>query len=176
MQSVNEMDLKREELLTQLYLEAFPLTASFVKKMGGQLEDAREIFQEAIIIYYEQVLSAQKKTATSHQAYLLGISRHLWYKSSRLQSKLQPLEGIDMADTPQETVSAGRILHFLEQAGKRCMDMLTAFYYDKLGLNEIAGRFGFSGTRSATVQKYKCLEKVREAVKEKNLSYADFTE
>jgi hypothetical protein len=41
---------------------------------------------------------------------------------------------------------------------------------------DIAGRFGFSGERSATVQKFKCLEKVRDTIKSKSLSYEDFVE
>ncbi len=54
------------------------------------------------------------------------------------------------------------------------MDMLQAFYYDKLNMREIAERFNLSGERSATVQKHKCLEKVREKVKEKSMTYEDF--
>jgi len=54
------------------------------------------------------------------------------------------------------------------------MDLLRSFYYDELPLNDIAETYGFSGIRSATVQKYKCLEKVRETVKEKALTYEDF--
>ena len=63
---------------------------------------------------------------------------------------------------------------FLQTAGKKCMDLLRSFYYDHLPLQDAATLFGFSGVRSATVQKYKCLEKVRETVKEKALTYEDF--
>jgi hypothetical protein len=41
---------------------------------------------------------------------------------------------------------------------------------------KVAQLFGFSGERSATVQKYKCIEKVRETVKQKALTYEDFLE
>jgi hypothetical protein len=43
-----------------------------------------------------------------------------------------------------------------------------------LPLNEIADAYGYSGVRSATVQKFKCLEKVRETIKQKALTYDDF--
>ncbi|WP_282636750.1 hypothetical protein [Sphingobacterium thalpophilum] len=56
------------------------------------------------------------------------------------------------------------------------MSLLKSFYYDQMSLQEIADDFGFSGIRSATVQKYKCLEKIRETVKEKALLYEDFLE
>ena len=51
-----------------------------------------------------------------------------------------------------------------------------AFYYDALPVVDVASLFGYSGTHSATVAKYKCLEKVRETVKQKSLNYADFIE
>ena len=56
------------------------------------------------------------------------------------------------------------------------MDILKAFYYDNLPVNKIATLFGYSGVRSATVQKFKCMEKVRETIKEKSLAYEDFIE
>jgi len=55
------------------------------------------------------------------------------------------------------------------------MRLLNAFYYEKLNMDEIAIRFGFSGKRSATVQKFKCLGKVRQVVRRKSLQYEDFT-
>jgi hypothetical protein len=67
-------------------------------------------------------------------------------------------------------------MHYLETAGQKCMELLKAFYYDNLPVISIAGLFGYSGERSATVQKYKCMEKVRETIKEKHLQYEDFVE
>lgn len=82
----------------------------------------------------------------------------------------------DFADEETETPSSGKVLRYLETAGQKCMDMLKAFYYDKLSVKDIATLFGYSGERSATVQKYKCLEKVRDTVKQKALTYEDFLE
>jgi hypothetical protein len=56
------------------------------------------------------------------------------------------------------------------------MQLLSAFYYEKLDMETLAEQFGFSGPRSATVQKFKCLEKVKETVKEKSLRYEDIIE
>jgi len=72
--------------------------------------------------------------------------------------------------------SGGKLMHYLETAGQKCMEMLKAFYYDNLPVKTIAGLFGFSGERSATVQKYKCMEKVRETIKQRSLTYEDFLE
>ena len=64
------------------------------------------------------------------------------------------------------------VLASLERTGKKCLRLLKAFYYDHLSMDDIAARFGFNGRRSATVQKYKCLEKVRENLKTRE-AYAE---
>jgi len=111
---------------------------------------------------------------TNEKAYLLGIAKHLWLKQHRDNSKLTPLSDLDLEVEESTQASDKKVLNFLQTAGKKCMDLLRSFYYDGLQLADAAELFGFSGVRSATVQKYKCLEKVRETVKQKALTYEDF--
>lgn len=177
MNDAKEQD-RLEELITRLYLNVFPAVAAFVSKMGGTYEQARDVFQESIVAYYEKVITPGKEIETSEKAYLMGIARHIWYREHRKSELSRPLKELDadIADLARPEPSAIKLMTFLEVAGERCMQMLKAFYYDKLSLENIANRFGFSSTRSATVQKYKCIEKVRDQVKERKLNYADFTE
>lgn len=108
--------------------------------------------------------------------YLIGTARNLWLKRYYQTSQHLPLDNLEISLTDEESPSHGRLLRFLETAGRKCMNLLKSFYYDRLSLQEIADEFGYSGTRSATVQKYKCLEKVRESIREKSLVYDDFME
>jgi hypothetical protein len=107
---------------------------------------------------------------------LLGIAKHLWLKKFRDGRYTLPLDDfdIDTAEESEPLPSTDKLLHYLETAGKKCMDLLSAFYYEKLPMKHIAGLFGYAGERSVTVQKYKCLEKVRETVKQNALTYEDF--
>ena len=165
---------EREKLFISLYKSTFPAVARYVSKMGGSFDEAKDIFQDALVIYYEKAASGSLSHQTNEKAYLMGISKHLWLKKYSADSKLVPIDGFDEENTEEAKVADNRILCFLQTAGKKCMDLLRSFYYDQLPLNEVAEQFGFSGVRSATVQKYKCLEKVRETVKEKSLTYEDF--
>lgn len=166
----------REEFFTRLYTNAFPPVAKYISRRGGSFDEAKDIFHDALIIYYEKAVS-NTNTGTNETAYLIGIAKHLWLKKFREGSYDISLDGIDIAGMEDdEAPSAQRIIHFLEKAGNKCMELLKSFYYDQLPLTEIAQTFGFSGVRSATVQKYKCLEKVREIIKQKALQYEDFME
>ncbi|MDF9799631.1 DNA-directed RNA polymerase specialized sigma24 family protein [Catalinimonas alkaloidigena] len=169
----------REQLFLALYQKAFPLVAQYISKRGGAFEEAKDVFQDALVIYYEKVLTAQDTHVQHEQVYILGIAKHLWLKKFRKEQPSTTLDHTDadiMVEEAAEQPSSTKLLRFLESSGRKCMDMLRAFYYDKLPLADIAQRFGYSGIRSATVQKYKCIEKVRDTVKEKSLRYEDFLE
>lgn len=171
---------EREILFTGLYKKAFPAVAKYVNKMGGNFDEAKDIFQDALLIYYEKIVKAPVSLQGSEQAYLLGIAKHLWSRRFSRQILNKSLdEVIDQVDFPDDDhlqPAAERLMHYLETAGQKCMEMLKAFYYDDLPVSTIAQLFGFSGTRSATVQKYKCMEKVRETIKERSLAYEDFVD
>ncbi|WP_426671029.1 RNA polymerase sigma factor [Mucilaginibacter sp. McL0603] len=165
---------EREKLFISLYKSTFPAVAKYTSKMGGSFDEAKDIFQDALVIYYEKAVARSLSVQTNEKAYLMGIAKHLWLKKHHANSKQVPLEGFDVESEAEAQPSGNKILSFLQTAGKKCMELLRSFYYDGVPLTEVAESFGFSGVRSATVQKYKCLEKVRETVKEKSLTYEDF--
>ncbi|GJM35629.1 MAG: hypothetical protein DHS20C18_46300 [Saprospiraceae bacterium] len=166
----------REKLFTDLYLEAFPLTANYISRMGGTLEEAKDIFQDALVVYYEKVVAGKIVLEKDEKAYLLGIAKYLWIRKYQT-AKDQFFLGDDFpesADQPIPGPSSEKLLRFLEVAGQKCLELLKSFYYDHKPMKEITRILGYSSTRSTTVQKYKCLEKVRNEIKEKSMSYEDF--
>ncbi|WP_394772471.1 RNA polymerase sigma factor [Mucilaginibacter sp.] len=165
----------REQLFIALYKSAFPSVARYISKMGGSFDEAKDVFQDALVIYYEKAAVGTFSIKTNEKAYLLGISKHLWLRKFKDNVLHSPIDGIDLAAVAdEEDYSENKLMHYLATAGKKCMDLLRSFYYDRVPLGDAATLFGFSGVRSATVQKYKCLEKVRETIKQKSLTYEDF--
>ncbi|SFS92270.1 RNA polymerase sigma factor [Mucilaginibacter polytrichastri] len=168
----------REQVFITLYQKAFPAVAGYISKMGGCFEEAKDIFQDALVIYYEKAASGQIAIQTNEKAYLLGISKNLWLQKYRTDKHNVPIDGFctNAVDETETLPATEKLIHYLETAGQKCMEILKAFYYDNLPVNQLAELFGYTSTRSATVQKYKCLEKVRDAVKQKSLTYEDFLE
>jgi DNA-directed RNA polymerase specialized sigma24 family protein len=164
----------REKLFMALYKSVFPAVARYVSKMGGTFDEAKDIFQDALVAWYEKAASDGFVLQSDENAYIFGISKNLWLKKHKHNSQYVSLDGFDAEGEESVALSDSKILNFLQTTGKKCMDLLRSFYYDELPLSDIAETFGFSGVRSATAQKYKCLEKVRETVKEKALTYEDF--
>jgi DNA-directed RNA polymerase specialized sigma24 family protein len=168
-----------EKDITAFYEQTFPLVARFVSKMGGSFADARDIFHDALVIFFEKQVNGTLARTLSAEAYVLGIAKHLWLRKFR-QDKSRVAFGpgeAAIAIPPEDFGEAdNRLLALLERAGRKCLELLQAFYYQKQGLADIAQAFGYQTVRSATVQKYKCLEKVRTQVKQKAISYEDLAD
>lgn len=165
------MSTRREDPVVGLYRESFPDFARMVRRMGGTLDQAKDSFHDALVIYLEKQRLGKLALHSTPKAYLLGTARICWLHTLNKRSVVPfpaglepPEEGLD----PEEAAVADRengLLESVLRSGEKCMELLKAFYYDHCSMQDIAGRFGFNGRRSATVQKYKCLEKVREQIK-----------
>lgn len=164
----------REAIITDWYVEVFPLVAAYIQKNGGNLEEAKEIFQEAIVLYYEKLTFTDFSPEKTDKAYLLGITKNKWLKHCSEPICHESLNKVDVAEEIEEKPITHKLLYYLKHTGEKCLDILQAFYFEKLTMTQLADRFGYTSERSATVQKYKCLEKVRDQIKRKSLSYEDF--
>ncbi|MHA4812509.1 RNA polymerase sigma factor [Flavitalea flava] len=156
-----------EDPIISLYRNGFPDFARMIRRMGGNLEEAKDAFHDALLIYMEKERVGKLRLHSTPKAYLLGTAKICWLHARGMGAMLALPEGFEAAE-PEDTDTEGReksLMESLVRSGKKCMELLKAFYYDNCSMQDIAARFGFNGRRSATVQKYKCLEKVREEIK-----------
>jgi DNA-directed RNA polymerase specialized sigma24 family protein len=160
-----------EDPIIQLYRDSFPDVARMIRRKGGTLEEAKDAFHDALLIYMEKEKAGRLQLHSSPKAYLLGTARICWLRARGATVALP--EAFDAAEPEDMDIEEREqsLRASLVSSGKKCLELLKAFYYDHCSMQDIAARFGFNGTRSATVQKYKCLEKVRKEIKT-NKAYA----
>ena len=159
------MTIPNEDPIITLYRESFPHFARMIQRMGGDLEQAKDAFHDALLIYLEKEKAGKLNIQSSPKAYLTGTAKICWLRSHRGDTPLPEDFDASEAEEPNPEEQERTLLETLKKSGKKCMELLKAFYYDHHSMQEIAEKFGFKGRRSATVQKYKCLEKVREEIK-----------
>src|SRR5690349_16042463 len=129
---------QREENFEYLYEEVFPVVADIVSKQGGSFQDAKDIFQDALIIFYEKSVDGELEIKLSNEAYIVGIAKHLWIKKFKSRYGLLSLDALEKEITlPRDyfepvTTKTNRLLRLLEVAGKKCIELLRSVYYDKL--------------------------------------------
>jgi RNA polymerase sigma factor (sigma-70 family) len=175
-----EPAMTHELQFAELYEKCFPCVARFVGQRKGSFEDAKDIFHDALIIYHEKCQQARFTVDTAPEAYVLGIARHLWSrKFADDRRKVTADDRINDLSTPEDyfpTLNENRLLSLLERSGEKCLTLLRSFYFEKSSIQELKQRFGFRSEHSASVQKYKCIEKIRETIKQRSITYEDFFE
>jgi DNA-directed RNA polymerase specialized sigma24 family protein len=168
----------RERFFEELYENAFPPFARFAGKMGASFQDAKDVFQDAIVIYYEKRQSPDFSLRSTPEAYVLGIARNLWWKKfnqNRLNLSTEDLcEDFSVPEDYFPDRKELSLLTFLERSGRKCLDLLHRFYFEKASLKNIAANLGYRTEHSAAVQKYKCIGKLRDVIKERSIHYEDF--
>ncbi|MGF6929709.1 DNA-directed RNA polymerase specialized sigma24 family protein [Chitinophaga sp. W2I13] len=165
------MRTHEDQWLEEIYRNTLPRVAGMIYRMGGHLEMAKDIFQDAVIIYLEKQQQNKLPAGVPAEAYITGIARILAVRKLKQSGPHIPLDDIEgdigvPADYYAPPPVAKPVLEYVKAAGKKCLQLLHAFYYDHLSIPEITAGFNFKTEHSASVQKYKCLEKIRKQIKQ----------
>lgn len=167
-----------QQFFEDLYERAFPAFARAAARMRPSMEDARDVFHDALIIYYEKSRTPGFEIRVSPEAYVVGIAKHLLvrkFKADRHKVSFSDVEStICIPSDFYPAVNETGLLRFLEKSGKKCLELLRRFYYEKDSMKLLADSLGFSSEHSASVQKHKCIGKLRQVIKSKTMHYEDF--
>ena len=162
---------RAEQAFTQLYRQ-LPDVMTLVRTHGGSRTEARDLFQDALVIIHEKAQDAGFLFTGSLAAYLYGICRNLWLTELRAKGKAEKHIAALTSDVTssavetQPTSENEPLTQLAERAfaalGEKCRELLTRFYLNNEPLAAIAQAFGYAGEGAAKTRKYKCLEQVRE--------------
>jgi len=64
--------IETENAFEALYERAFPLVAKFVSNMNGSFQDAKDIFHDALIIFYEKQVANAITIQVADDIYILA--------------------------------------------------------------------------------------------------------
>jgi len=154
-----------------IYKDNYGMVQAMIISNNGSSDDARDIFQETMIVVYEKAKSGTFELNSLLKTYIYSVSRRLWLK--RLQQNQRYAGRVEnMAETvPVEEElerHEQRNTQFLamEQSmmslGEPCKSLLEAYYLQKRNMTEIAGSFGYTNADNAKNQKYKCLNRLKK--------------
>ena len=164
---------KQNKAFLKLY-KNYPQVEKLILSKGGSKDDAKDIFQEALIIFYEKVTNTEFKLTSAIGTYLYSVSRFLW-KDELIKRKGKSAVSLDFEFTSEEEAEFQvaiekeakfkQIESVLSDIGEKCFQLLKLFYYDGLKMAAIAAKVGLKSEKIAKNQKYKCLERAKLKVK-----------
>jgi RNA polymerase sigma factor (sigma-70 family) len=159
-----------EEALSSLYKVYYPMILNFIMNNNGTEQEAKDIYQEAVIIFYEKiregiVLSCKIKT------FIYSVCRNQWLKrlheKSRYAARIDDVEEFihveeDVLQGEEKEHDFKKMAESLQSLGEPCKTIIEDFYIKELSMEEIADKFGYTNSDNAKNQKYKCLQRLKK--------------
>ena len=157
--------------IESIYKDNYNMIQAFILNNNGSYDDARDIFQEAMITLYEKAKSESFVLTCQIKTYIYSVCRRLWLKRLQQMGKY-----ISSGENLEETVPVEEDLEIHEKRnaefaimeramgslGEPCKSLLDAYYIQKKGMTEIASEFGYTNADNAKNQKYKCLMRLKK--------------
>ncbi len=157
--------------VASIYKENYAVIQSFILANNGSVDDARDIFQESMVVLYEKALDPSFSLNCQIRTYVYSVCRRLWLKRLQ-QRKKYPIqidsleEIVPVEDALEDHEQRNNDFLMMEQAisriGEPCKGLLDAYYVHRKSMQEIASDFGYTNAENAKTQKYKCLVRLKK--------------
>lgn len=153
-----------KKILEKIYQEYLSKITTMVKRNNGSADEAKDIFQEAIIIIFRRAKESDFELTQSFYSYLYAVSRFLWLR--QLKKKHRQEVPLDMAPPPKDTQDIMKEIEErerkvlfqekLEELGEECRKVLQQFFQG-IPLKQIAAKLNYTESYIKK-KKYNCKE------------------
>ncbi len=154
-----------------IYKENFNMVQAFILNNNGSYDDARDIFQEAMIALYEKTQSKSFVLTCKINTYVYSVCRRLWLKRlqqlGRYSNQIDNIEATipvedDIEIHEKRNAEFAIMDRALNSLGEPCKSLLQGYYIKKLDMQALAKEFGYTNADNAKNQKYKCLMRLKK--------------
>jgi RNA polymerase sigma factor (sigma-70 family) len=167
---------RKVDILEFLYNEYFPKVSRLVMTNGGSEHDARDIFQEALIIVFNRLQKNKLVIKSSFHNFFIILCKFMWFRQNN-NNNYSAAEGKEgeffqeddalatLNDNPGENLIkeqlAGRYEKIYQRhyrkLGGDCKRVLKMFFRKK-SFREIASIMGYANEDYARRKKYLCMQ------------------
>jgi len=158
-----------DKVLNWLYDNYFQSVRNHVLNNSGSDDDVSDVFQDAIIVLFNQITEDKLRLTSDLKGYFFGIARNVWNSQLRKKQKTIELE-FDLPDEEetedQSDPTLERIISRVFQLLKPDQQMVLNLFSDGLSYEEIAVKLNLKNEVYARRKKYLCKEALLELVKE----------
>ncbi|MBM1105702.1 sigma-70 family RNA polymerase sigma factor [Aurantibacter crassamenti] len=175
-------DLRKgsDSVLKKVYEENREKFLNFAKRYNLTEEENIDVYQDAYVIFYDNVMSGKVESFTSSiSTYLFGIGKYLIFDQMRKNKKTvgnnfdlsRVGESDELVSTfeiekPGLTTEQQLLRKYFETLGKKCQELLTLFYYRGLTIQEIMETGGYNSENVVKSQKSRCMKTLKERITE----------
>ncbi len=163
-----------ERALVDLYHNNIAMVRKYVLDNSGRPEDAEDMLQDALVVLWENVCHKNFDLTSKISTYVYSVVRNKWLReiNKRKLGKVTELNDTFADDEPIDALKSvirseefSVILRSIERLGPTCRKVLTMFYLEERGMEDIARALNFSNTDVAKAKKWQCKKELEALVK-----------
>jgi len=165
---------QNEKVIAEIYNQFFPSIRQFIYRNNGSLEDARDIFNDAIMVVLQKVREGTLDLKCSLKTYIYAICRNLWLKKIKAE-KIEMINYEEIEDTMYSAEVVEEDLYNINRAhllfqkhlvrmNPTCQDLLGSFLEGK-SFREITEELKFENENYARKRKYRCVKLLIKRIK-----------
>jgi len=176
---------RKGDILEYLYKEYFPQIQRIVLKHEGNEQDARDLFQEALVIIFTRLREGDLVIKNSFHNYFIVLCRFIWFRQKGIKNNFEaPAE----TDEPFEKINSS--VHAVEEhpGDKEYKEYLASknekifqrhyrklpgdckrvlkMYFRKKSFREIAARMKYNNEEYARRKKYLSMQMLMRMINE----------
>ena len=167
------------DALAIVYKKHKDYCCNFMKAMYNDNDTIQDIFQDAVIVFYENVNKPNFTLSCSIQTYLNSICRNQIlvrikhsnrYEVKSSEENSQYIENIsdwfeEVGNVNNDRVAVMKtVLKEMKDSANKCYVMLVRFFYQNQTMDKIAVDLGYTNADNAKSQKHKCQKKFKTEV------------
>ena len=152
-----------------LYRQCYPSIERFVLQNNGDQDQAKDLFQETLLIVLNALQEPSFQLTSSLKTYVFAVSKNLWLKQLRQSARWTSIDdtaelpGVVSVELETPPTAYETVKLILAKLTAHCQALLSAIFFLRKEMADIVQEDGYASLHSAQNQKYKCLQQARKA-------------
>ena len=166
---------QNDRVLNYLYENTLRKVRKHITKNKGSVEEANDIFQDAVIIFFNQVTQNKYNEKYEVDGFIFTVAKNLWVDKMRRDKKIVNRDFTiesnhsDYEDHLKDLISkekSSAMKSVFEKLDEKCQKILHFAIYEKLSMKEISEKMGYNSENVAKTTHYRCKQYLSKLVKE----------
>ncbi len=166
---------RNEKILRAYYKLFYSRTRHFVLKNSGSDEDARDLFQDVLLVLFQKVRIDSFVLTCALGTYLFSVSRILWFKELNKRRYISPGSFVpdDYADMDRDIHETAELNERLEiyrenfnRLSSDCQKVLR-YFIEGMSITEITREMGYKSEQHTKNRRYRCKQSLIRQIKNK---------
>ncbi|MBK6264802.1 sigma-70 family RNA polymerase sigma factor [Marivirga sp. S37H4] len=155
-----------ESALDYLYKKNYRMMVSMILRNNGSEQEALDVFQDALIVFWQKAKSEEFKLSSKISTYLFSVCQNLWRKELDRKRKFEESDKEDSEENNFEQQEMIKIIHeCINELGDSCKQILTYHYFDGMSMDKIAEKMGLANSDTAKTKRYKCKKRLDDLIR-----------